>query len=87
MAKRRNIKKNLQYVMNDMLTATLVALARQDTDQNKVTEVQTRIIKVYQDYNSRLSNYERNNAKAFFRQFRENINKEIEAIVDDIEKL
>ncbi len=70
-----------------MLTATLVALARQDTDQNKVTEVQTRIIKVYQDYNSRLSNYERNNAKAFFRQFRENINKEIEAIVDDIEKL
>ncbi len=87
MAKRRHIKKSLQYVMNDMLTATLVALAKQDADTEKVTEVQTRIIKVYQDYNSRLSNYERNNAKAFFRQFREGINKELDAIVGEIEKL
>ncbi|MBQ8675693.1 MAG: hypothetical protein IJ139_07845 [Bacteroidaceae bacterium] len=85
--KRRNIKKNLQYVMNDMLTATLVALADKSTDTDKVAEIQTRIISVYQDYNSRLSNYERHNAHAFFAQFKKSLNAELEAIVAEIEKL
>lgn len=85
--KRRNIKKNLQYVMNDMLTATLVALADKSTDTDKVAEIQTRIINVYQDYNSRLSNYERHNARAFFAQFKQGLKVELEAIVDEIEKL
>ncbi len=85
--KRRNIKKNLQYVVNDMLTATLVALADKSTDTDKVAEIQNRIVKVYQDYNSRLSNYERHNARPFFAQFKQSLNSELEAIVVEIEKL
>lgn len=73
--------------MNDMLTATLVALADKSTDTDKVAEVQSRIVSVYQDYNSRLSNYERKNAHAFFAQFKQSLNSELEAIVGEIEKL
>lgn len=87
MAKRRITKKSLQYVMNDMLTATLLAAAKKDANQEKILEVQTRIIKVYQDYNSRLSNYERRNAKAFFKNFNEHIAKELTEIVEAIESL
>lgn len=87
MANKRTIKKSLQYIMNDMLTATLLATAKENADQEKILKVQTRIITVYQDYNSRLSNYERKNAKAFFRQFRESINKELAEIVDQINSL
>ena len=85
--KRRTIKKSLQYVMDDMLTATLLTLTNPGTDTEQVADLQTRIIRVYQDYNARLSHYERRNARPFFRQWREGINKELTSIVDDIEKL
>jgi len=52
-----------------------------------VAELQEKILNVYEDFNSRLSNYERKNAKAFFKQYKEEVNKEIADIVAAIEKV
>lgn len=85
MAKKRIIKKSLRYVMSDLFTATIIAAASNKADETKVTEVQKQILTVYNDYNSRLSNYERKKAKAFFKQFKEEVNKEIDHLSDEID--
>ena len=54
---------------------------------SKVTEIQEKILKIYEDFNSRLSNYERKKAKAFFKQYKEEVNKEIADIIAAIEKV
>ena len=84
MAKKRIIKKNLGYIMSDLFTATIIAAAGDKADADKVAEVQEKIMDVYNDFNCRLSNYERKNAKNFFKQYKEEVNKEIEGIVDAI---
>lgn len=87
MAKKRNIKKSLHYIMSDLFTTTLISLADKKADPEKVAELQEKILNVYEDFNSRLSNYERKNAKAFFKQYKEEVNKEIADIVAAIEKV
>ena len=87
MAKKRTIKKSLHYIMSDLFTATIISLADTKADPEKVADLQEKILKVYEDFNSRLSNYERKNAKAFFKQYKEEINKEIADIIDAIEKV
>ena len=87
MAKKRIIKKSLHYIMSDLFTATLSSLADKKSDPEKVAELQEKILKVYEDFNSRLSNYERKNAKAFFKQYKEEVNKEIADIIAAIENV
>ena len=73
--------------MSDLFTATLISLADKKADPEKVTEIQEKILKTYEDFNSRLSNYERKKAKAFFKQYKEEVNKEIADIIAAIEKV
>lgn len=84
MAKKRIIKKSLRYIMSDLFTATLIAATDEKADQTKVEDVQKQILKVYNDYNCRLSHYENKKAKVFFKQFKEEINKEIKDLADEI---
>lgn len=87
MASKRIIKKNLQGIMNDLFTATILSAAQENADKQKAYEVQEQILKVYADFNSRLSNYERGKARPFFRQFKQEINAEIESIISNIETI
>lgn len=84
MAKRRLLKKSLQLVMGDLFTATVVASLKENADTEKVHGVQGKIIEVYSDFNTRLSHYDRKNAKAYFRQYREEVSKAVDGIVDEI---
>ena len=59
MAKKRIAKKGLHYLMSDLFTATVIAAADKKADMEKVATTQEKILKVYGDFNSRLSNYER----------------------------
>lgn len=87
MAKKRITKKKLNYIMSDLLTATIVASATQEPDIEKILGIQDRIIKTHDDFNSRLSNYERKKAKPFFKQYKEEFNKAVSDIIDDITAL
>jgi hypothetical protein len=82
MAKRRLLKKSLQLVMGDLFTASIVASVNENADREKVHEVQGKIIDVYSDFNSRLSSYDRKNAKAYFKKYKEEFSKEVDAILD-----
>ena len=87
MANKRTLKKNLGYIMDDLFAATIMSAVQEGSNKDKATEVQTRILKVYNDFNSRLSNYERRNARPFFRQFKQELNAEIEGIINGIEEI
>lgn len=87
MANKRQIKKSLKFIMNDLFTATIIASVQKDAKADKVEEAQEKILKTYSDFNSRLSNYERRNAKAFFKQFKTEINAELENIIKNIEEI
>ncbi|MCQ2093604.1 MAG: hypothetical protein MJY81_01140 [Bacteroidaceae bacterium] len=87
MANKRSVKKSLGYIMSDLFTATIFSAAQEKANKEKASELQEKILKVYSDFNSRLSNYERRNAKAFFKQFKTEINAEIEAIINGIEEI
>ena len=82
--KKRLIKKAFHATMSDLLTATCVAGVQKDADTEKLGKIQETIFGVYADFNSRLSNYEKKNAKSFFKQFRAELNSQLEAIVDSI---
>lgn len=84
MAKRRLLKKSLQLVMGDLFTATVVASLKENADAQKAHDVQGKIINVYSDFNSRLSHYDRKGAKAYFRQYREEVSKVVDGIIDEI---
>ena len=87
MANKKNTKKYLNDIMSDLFTATIIAAANEKADADKVADTQEKIFKVYNDFNSRLSNYERKNAKSFFKQYKEEINKEIESLINDINNI
>ena len=71
--------------MSDLFTATVIAAADKKADMEKVATTQEKILKVYGDFNSRLSNYERKNAKAFFKQYETELAKEIDSIAEAID--
>ena len=87
MAKKRIAKKGLHYIMSDLFTATVIAAADKKANMEKVAEAQEKILKVYEDFNSRLSNYERKNAKAFFKQYQEELSKEVDTIAEAIDAI
>lgn len=87
MASKREIKKSLKYIMSDLFTATIISVAQKNANVDKAEEIHNKILNTYTDFNSRLSNYERNNAKAFFKQFKSEINAEIENIIKSIEEI
>ena len=87
MANKRTLKKNLGNIMDDLFAASMLSAVQEGANREKATEVQEQILKVYSDFNSRLSNYERRNARPFFRQFKEEINAEIEKLVAGIEEI
>ena len=82
----KNVFASLIAVHNSANT-TIFSAAQEKADKEKASEIQEKILKVYSDFNSRLSNYERRNAKAFFKQFKTEINAEIEAIINSIEEI
>ena len=87
MAKKRIAMNGLHYLMSDLFTATVIAAADKKANMEKVAEAQEKILKVYEDFNSRLSNYERKNAKAFFKQYQEELSKEIDTIGEAIDTI
>lgn len=85
MAKRRLLKKSLQLVMGELFTASVVTSLKENADAQKAHDVQGKIINTYSDFNRRISHYDRKNAKAYFRQYREEVSKALDGIIEGIE--
>ncbi len=57
------------------------------TDKTKADELMGRILSVQDEFISRISHTEPGNVKGFYKKFREDFNKEVDAIIDAIGNL
>ena len=90
MASRRELKKNVNYIAGELFMECLVnSLYVPGTDKTKADELMGRILSV-QDVIKliiRISHTEPGNVKGFYKKFREDFNKEVDAIIDAIGNL
>ena len=79
MASRRELKKNVNYIAGELFMECLVnSLYVPGTDKAKADELMGKI---------RISHTEPGNVKGFYKKFREDFNKEVDAIIDAIGNL
>ena len=73
MAKRRELKKNSKFIPG--------------TDKKKADELMVEIMKMQDEFISRISHTEPGNVKGFYKKFRSDFNAKVNEIIDAIAKL
>ncbi|ERI83800.1 hypothetical protein HMPREF1981_02557 [Bacteroides pyogenes F0041] len=88
MASRRQLKKNVNYIAGELFTECLVnSMFIPGTDKEKADELMSEILKMQDDFISRISHTEPGNVKGFYKKFRQDFNAKVDEIIDAIEKL
>ncbi|MCD8166430.1 MAG: hypothetical protein LUE93_10100 [Bacteroides sp.] len=88
MASRKQLKKDINYIIGDLFTDCLIQnLYVPGTDKEKAVEVMSRILKVRQEYVSRISHTEPGNVKNFYKKLREDFTREVGEIINEIANL
>ena len=83
MAKRRTLKKNINYICSELF-AECVALTHYKED---VDNVMTRILLMHDEFVSRISHTEPGNVKGFYKKLRMDFNAQVSDIVSTISQL
>ena len=88
MASRRELKKNVNYIAGELFMECLVnSLYVPGTDRAKADKLMGEILEMKDEFISRISHTEPGNVKGFYKKFREDFNKQVDAIIDGIGKL
>lgn len=88
MASRRQLKKNVNYIAGELFAECIVnSILIPGTDKNKADNVMGEILKMQDEFLSRISHTEPGNVKGFYKKFRTDFNAKVNEIVDEIEKL
>lgn len=88
MASRKDLKKNVNYIAGELFTECLVnSMFIPKTDKAKADELMTEVLKMQDEFVSRISHTEPGNVKAFYKKFRTDFNAKINEIIDAIAKL
>ncbi|MBR3021893.1 MAG: hypothetical protein IKH59_05960 [Bacteroidaceae bacterium] len=85
MASRKNLKKTVNFIVEEIVTDCLVQQALKDTDENKVDEVLADVLSLQNEFLSRANHTEPNNVKAFYKDFYADFNAGVDAIYAKIE--
>ncbi len=88
MASRRELKKNVNYIAGELFAECVVcSLLIPGTDKQKADDVMAKILKMQDEFISRISHTEPGNVKGFYKKFRSDFNSNVVEIIDEIEKL
>lgn len=88
MAKRRLLKKNVNYITSELFTECLIIrLGMKEEDQPKADTVLVRILNMQNEFLSRISHTEKNNPHKYYKHFFADYNKELQAIMEELSKL
>ena len=80
MAKRRELKKNVNYIAGELFSECLI-------NRKKADELMVEIMKMQDEFISRISHTEPGNVKGFYKKFRSDFNAKVNEIIDAIAKL
>lgn len=88
MANRRNLKKSINYIASELFTECMVnKLYIPNTDAQKADDLMGRILKMQDEFLSRVSHAEPGNTKGFFKKLNADLQLEINSIIEEIGKL
>ena len=88
MAKRRELKQNENYIEGELFSEYLMnSKFITGTDKKKADELMVEIMKMQDEFISRISHTEPGNVKGFYKKFRSDFNAKVNEIIDAIAKL
>ena len=87
MASRKELKKNINYIAGELFTECLVnSLYVPGTDKQKADELMAEILKMQDEFISRISHTEPGNVKGFYKKLRADFNAKVDEIIDAMGK-
>ena len=88
MASRRNLKKDISYVIGDLFTECLIYKELvPGTDKAAADEVMVELLKLDSEFTQRISHTEPGNAKVYYRTLYKDFNEGITQVIDKLNKL
>ena len=88
MASRRELKKTVNYISGELFSECLInSLFVPGTDKAKADQLMAEILKMQDEFISRISHTEPGNVKGFYKKFRSDFNAKVNEIIDAIAKL
>jgi hypothetical protein len=88
MASRRNLKKDINYVIGDIFTECLIYKELvPGTDSQAADELIVDLLRIDNDFNARISHTEPGNAKEYYRSLIKDFQKQISEVIDKLAKL
>ena len=83
-----NLKKSVNYISGELFAECLVnAMFIPGTDKAKAEDIMAEILKMQDEFVSRISHTEPGNVKGFYKKFRSDFNAKVNEIIDAISKL
>ena len=88
MASRRELKKTVNYISGELFSECLInSMFVPGTDKAKADQLMAEILKMQDEFVSRISHTEPGNVKGFYKKFRSDFNAKVNEIIDAIAKL
>ena len=88
MASRRELKKTVNYISGELFSECLInSMFVPGTDKAKADQLMAEILKMQDEFISRISHTEPGNVKGFYKKFRSDFNAKVHEIIDAIAKL
>ena len=88
LASRRELKKNVNYIAGELFTECLInSMFIPGTDKDKADELMSEVLKMQDEFVTRISHTEPGNVKVFYKKFRADFNAKVNEIIEAIGKL
>lgn len=88
MASRKALKKNVNYIAGELFAECLMnSLYVPGTDKKKADELMGEILKMQDEFISRISHTEPGNVKGYYKKFHSDFNAKVDSIIEAIGKL
>ena len=88
MASRRELKKNVNYIAGELFTECLInSMFIPGTDKDKADELMSEVLKMQDEFVTRISHTEPGNVKVFYKKYRADFNAKVNEIIEAIGKL
>ena len=88
MASRRDLKRDISYVIGDIFTECLIYKELvPGTDQKEAEKLIVDLLRIDNEFITRISHTEPGNAKGYYRTLVKDFQKEISAVIDKLTKL
>ena len=85
---RRELKKNVNYIAGELFTECLInSMFIPGTDKVKADELMAEVLKMQDEFVTRISHTEPGNVKGFYKKFRADFNAKVNEIIEAIGKL